>query len=424
MIIEKKEKLVPALRFQAFQGEWETVRYGSIYTFYSTNSFSRDNLNYNKGIVKNIHYGDIHTKFQTMFDIQKELVPFVNEDVNINRIASENYCKEKDLVIADASEDYADIGKSIEVVNLNNEQVIAGLHTFLARPNKRNLASGFGGYLMQSWFVRKQIMTIAQGTKVLGLSTKRVAKILLIIPTLSEQQKIANFLSSVDKKIEQLRQKVRLLEDYKKGVMQQIFSQQIRFKDEDGKAFPDWEYVKLGELTYKVGKKNKDNIQYPIYSINNQEGFLPQSEQFEGMDSNDRGYDISLYKIIKKETFAYNPARINVGSIGFSGQLDNIIISSLYVCFKTKERLEDNYLSKFLDTFEFNKSVLRNVEGGVRQYLFYDNFSNIKIPLPSNKEQIEIANFLDCIDKKIKQNQLKVSQAQQFKKGLLQQLFV
>ncbi|WMX15920.1 restriction endonuclease subunit S [Aureispira sp. CCB-E] len=421
---DKKKKLVPALRFSEFEGEWEDIKYGNIYTFYSTNSFSRDNLNYEKGIVKNIHYGDIHTKFQTMFDIEKELVPFVNEDINISKIASDNYCKEKDLVIADASEDYADIGKSIEIINLNKERVIAGLHTFLARPNKRDLASGFGGYLMQSWAIRKQIMTIAQGTKVLGLSTKRVVNVLLTIPTLPEQQKIANFLSSVDKKIEQLRQKVSLLEDYKKGVMQQIFSQQIRFKDDNGEAFADWEYIKLGKLTYKVGKKNKENIQYPIYSINNQEGFLPQSEQFEGMDSNDRGYDISLYKIIKKGTFAYNPARINVGSIGFSGELDNVIISSLYVCFKTKENLEDAYLLKFLDTFDFNKGVLRNVEGGVRQYLFYDNFSSIKIPLPSNKEQLRIADFLNSIDEKIKQNQIKVKQAQQFKKGLLQQLFV
>ena len=98
----------------------------------------------------------------------------------------------------------------------------------------------------------------------------------------------------------------------------------------------DWAIKKLGELTFKVGEKNKAGIKYPIYSINNKEGFLPQSDQFEGMDSNDRGYDITLYKMIERNTFAYNPARINVGSIGYSGELHDIIISSLYVCFKTK----------------------------------------------------------------------------------------
>lgn len=210
-----------------------------------------------------------------------------------------------------------------------------------------------------------------------------------------------------------------LLLQYKKGVIQKIFSQAVRFKQENGMDFPMWEKKKLGELTYKTGKKNKDNIKYPIYSINNKEGFLPQSDQFDGMDSNSRGYDISLYKIIEKNTFAYNPARINVGSIGHSGELENVIISSLYVCFKTTDELEDSFLLQFLKTNEFNKSVLKNVEGGVRDYLFYENFSNIKIQLPSNKEQIRIANFLSAIDRKIEYCQMQYEKAESWHKGLL-----
>jgi type I restriction enzyme, S subunit len=117
--------------------------------------------------------------------------------------------------------------------------------------------------------------------------------------------------------------------------MQKIFIQELRFKADDGSEFPEWEEKTLGEITYKVDKKNKHKEQLPIYSISNQNGFVPQSEQFEGLDSNDRGYDISLYKIVEKETFAYNPARINVGSIGYSGkEIDRVIISSLYVCSK------------------------------------------------------------------------------------------
>ena len=105
--------LVPTLRFQEFSDEWEIKLYNEIYSFYSTNSFSRDNLNYVKGKVKNIHYGDIHTKFSTLFDLTKERVPFINEKVDILKIKEENYCKEGDLLIADASEDYADIGKQL-----------------------------------------------------------------------------------------------------------------------------------------------------------------------------------------------------------------------------------------------------------------------------------------------------------------------
>jgi type I restriction enzyme S subunit len=264
----------------------------------------------------------------------------------------------------------------------------------------------------------------AVGSTVKSLRLPMFQKMDIISPCLKEQQKIANFLTVIDNQIQTLEKKKNLLEQYKKGVMQKIFKQELRFKDKTGNVFPEWSKKKLGDLTYKVGKKNKDNIQYPIYSINNQEGFRPQSEQFDGLDSNDRGYDISLYKIVHKETFAYNPARINVGSIGYSYDLDEVIVSSLYVCFKTDKELEDLYLLAYLDTDRFNKDILRYQEGGVRQYLFYDNFSQIKIPLPSNEEQIKIANFLLVIDENIDLVNTKIEHTKSYKKGLLQQMFV
>lgn len=269
-----------------------------------------------------------------------------------------------------------------------------------------------------------EVMNRCTGTSYPAINSSGLATILVKVPTKSEQQKIADFLTQIDNKINQLSQKKQLLERYKKGVMQQIFNQEIRFTDDDGGEFPDWSFKKLGELTYKVDKKNKDSIKYPIYSINNKEGFLPQSDQFEGVDSHDRGYDISLYKIITKNTFAYNPARINVGSIGFSGELENIIVSSLYVCFKTKELLENSYLLHYLKSFDFNKSVIRNSEGGVREYLFFENFSKIKITLPSPEEQTKIANFLTALDEKIALVEKQLQGTKQYKKGLLQQLFV
>ena len=131
-----------------------------------------------------------------------------------------------------------------------------------------------------------------------------------------------------------------------------------------------------------------------------------------------------MYKIIQPKTFAYNPARINVGSIGYSGTLNDIIISSLYVCFQTTEELDDEYLLQFLSTYNFNKSVLRNVEGGVRDYLFYDNFSHIKIPLPSIGEQKVISKYLSIIDNKIEFQNSQIARTQQFKKGLLQKMFI
>lgn len=215
------------LRFKDEQGKaypkWEEKLYEDIFTFYTTNSLSREKLNYDNGSVKNIHYGDIHTKFKTLFDLTRESVPFINDDVDLSKVKAENYCQEGDLVIADASEDYADIGKSIELVNLNKQKVVAGLHTFLARPAKSKTYKGFSGYLVQAPYVRKQIMTIAQGTKVLSLSPSRLGKVKLQIPSINEQQKIASFLSSIDTKIESVSAQIEGTKGYKKGLLQQMF---------------------------------------------------------------------------------------------------------------------------------------------------------------------------------------------------------
>lgn len=215
------------IRFKEDDGqvfpEWEKKKFVEIYSFKNTNSFSRENLNYENGTVKNIHYGDIHTKFDTLLDITKEDIPYVNEDLPVYKISAQNYCKEGDLVFADASEDLADVGKSIELVNLNNETVLSGLHTILARPDLSKIAIGFGGYLMKSNDIRKQIMKEAQGSKVSSISATKLSCIQLNIPVPEEQSKIANFLSAIDDKINQTQIQIAKAEVWKKGLMQQMF---------------------------------------------------------------------------------------------------------------------------------------------------------------------------------------------------------
>jgi type I restriction enzyme S subunit len=215
------------LRFKDENGKaypkWEEKLYEDIFSFYTTNSFSRENLNYETGEVKNIHYGDIHTKFSSRFEVSEEIVPYINANVDLSKVKEENYCQEGDLVIADASEDYADIGKTIELIKLNKEKVVAGLHTFLARPNKTKMHKGFSGYLVQAPYVRKQVMTIAQGTKVLSLSPGRLGKVKLKVPCLEEQQKIASYISALDTKIESVATQITQTQTFKKGLLQQMF---------------------------------------------------------------------------------------------------------------------------------------------------------------------------------------------------------
>ena len=241
----------------------------------------------------------------------------------------------------------------------------------------------------------------------------------LLIPSFSEQKTVSTFLSLIESRIQTQKKIIEDLQLTKKEISFKLFKKGFNSLESKKENFQ-----KLGDLTYIVNKKNKENLKLPVYSINNKKGFISQSEQFEGIDSDERGYDISLYKIIDKETFAYNPARINVGSIGYSGNLENIIISSLYVCFKTIDKVNDEFLFQYLRTDIFRKEVLRNVEGGVRDYLFYENFSRIKINLPDLKEQVKIANFLSKFDEKINLESELLTQYENQKKYLLQNLFV
>lgn len=221
---------VPKVRFPEFEsdGEWLEMKLGKVYYFLVTNSFSRDKLNFENGEVKNIHYGDIHTKFSTLFDIGRESVPYINSEVSIEKIREECYCVEGDIIFADASEDLSDVGKSIEIVNLHGEKLVSGLHTLMARQIERKLEIGFGGYLFKSNWVRQQIQREAQGAKVLGISAGRILNIKISFPqNLKEQQKIASCLSAVDELITYQQEKITQLQQHKKGLMQGLFPKNL-----------------------------------------------------------------------------------------------------------------------------------------------------------------------------------------------------
>ncbi|MBD1259816.1 restriction endonuclease subunit S [Maribacter polysiphoniae] len=418
-----KEKL-PQLRFSEFENGWIPMKYDEIYSFYSTNSLSRDKLNYESGQVKNIHYGDIHTKFDTLFDISKEIVPFVNDDIIISNIPSENYCQEGDLLIADASEDYKGVGKTIEIVNLDNEKVLAGLHTFLARPNKHNMAYGFAGFMLQSWGVREQVMKIAQGTKVLGLAKSRLAKIKLNIPSFPEQQKIASFLTAVDKKITQLNKKKVLLEQYKKGVMQRLFCQEVRFKDDDGKHYPEWKEKRLKEfiLDFIVPMRDKPKDltgEIPWCRIEDFDGkFLSKSKTNQGVTE-------KVVRQMNLKVYPVNTLLVSCSAnLGFCAIVKKELITNqtFIGLFPDLNRINVDFLYHMMKLSSRRLNVLSS--GTTISYLSRKQFENFEIPYPCIKEQNKIASYLSAIDDKINQVDSQIEKTIAFKKGLLQQMFV
>ena len=222
----KPSHVMPKLRFPEFRDNpsWSAPQFADLYDFKRTNTLSRDKLNYETGTIRNIHYGDIHTKFRPLFRVGDEYVPYVNADASANGFDDDAFCEEGDIVLADASEDLDDVGKAIEVVSLDGERVVAGTHTILATRRGSVPVIGFGGQLFQSAVVRSGIKREAQGAKVYGISANRISAVPIPIPpTVAEQAKIADCLGSLDDLIAAGGRKLEALRQHKQGLMQQLF---------------------------------------------------------------------------------------------------------------------------------------------------------------------------------------------------------
>ncbi|MDN0122386.1 restriction endonuclease subunit S [Yersinia aleksiciae] len=427
---QQKIGLMPKLRFPQFResSEWEADAFCEIYDFKVTNSFSRDMLTYKSGSVKNIHYGDIHTKFSTLFNIKDEHVPFINSSVSLDKIKQDCYCVEGDIIFADASEDLADIGKSIELVNLNNERLLSGLHTILARQRQKKIAIGFGGYLFKSQRIRKQIQKESQGTKVLGLSVGRLAGIEIAYPSdQKEQQKIANCLSSIDELITAQSQKIETLKEHKKGLMQQLFPAEgetipkLRFPEFQGRE--KWQEKSLNQISNSIFDGTHQTPTYteegiPFFSVENivsrkLNKFISRKDYLAATSRNkpEKG-DLLITRI---------------GNIGFTSIVDWDYEFSIYVTLavvKSSGQFDSYYLHGFMQSERYQTEIRsKSLLNAVPCKINMDELRKTIVLLPSAKEQQKIANCLSSIDELITAQSQKIETLKEHKKGLMQQLF-
>lgn len=399
----------PKLRFKEFKDEWKQIDLSNTFTFYSTNSLSRADL-VDSGSIKNIHYGDIHQRFHNLLDIAIENIPYIKLDSKINIDNCENYCQDGDLIFADASEDYDGIGKAVEIINIGNNKVVSGLHTIWARDINNIMINGFKGYLFNTPIIHNQIRVLANGFKVYGISKNNICDLDVKIPSKNEQEKIAILFSLLDKKIELQKRKIEALKIYKTGLIQRIYNHDYNNK------------IKMRDLIIQKSIRNTTNEVKNVYSVSNKEGFILQTEQFK--DRVVASEDTQNYKIVEKNDFAYNPARINVGSIARMKQNVKGIISPMYICFKCNEKIIPEYLEYFFESYKFIYEMNKRIEGSVRMCLTYESIINIPIELPDIKEQKEISNVLNDIDNKINKEENKYNALNKLKTGLLQKMFI
>ena len=218
-----QQLLTGKTRLPGFNGEWESVSLGSHVTFLKTGSNSRAELT-DEGSIRYLHYGDIHTTDQVYLDAGVTSMPFLPEESArpLERL------RKGDLVLVDASEDLAGVGKSVEISGVSDVEIVAGLHTIAARFDETVIADGFKAYLQFCPAFRDQLKRLAAGTKVLATNRSHISSVEIRLPTIKEQSAIANVLSDMDTEIAALERQHAKTRSIKQGMMQQLLTGKVR----------------------------------------------------------------------------------------------------------------------------------------------------------------------------------------------------
>ena len=352
---------VPTLRFKEFSGEWEKIRLGNIieeiknytsdFNKYPLYSFTIEN-----GVTPKTD------RYERNFLVTKDgdtfkIVPpnsFVMNPMNL-RFGAINYSKVKIPVSVSG---YYNI---FEIENgKNNEFWSAYFLTKTAINLYNSVATGS--------LIEKKRVHFSQ-----------FIQLSFFVPSDVEKQKITRFLQLIENRIAVQNKIISDLKVLKKELCNKVFGK--------GSA------VRLGDFIEEVTTRNKSNSCENVLSVSNKMGFIKQSEQFE--DRTVASENKSNYKVVTEGCFAYNPARINVGSIALLSTYKIGIISPMYVCFKTKSNLASEYLNFYYQSGFFYKELQKKLEGSVRQCLTYENMSEILIPYVGIEEQKAIAAILN-----------------------------
>ena len=271
---------------------------------------------------------------------------------------------------------------------------------------KKGINNEFLYYLAQTQ--KRHFIKYASGSTFLEISNSEIKKTKCAVPSIEEQTEIATFLSAIDRKIEVQNKIISDLKVLKKELCNKVFGK--------GSA------VRLGDFIEEVTTRNKSNNCENVLSVSNKMGFIKQSEQFE--DRTVASENKSNYKVVTEGCFAYNPARINVGSIALLSTYKIGIISPMYVCFKTKSALDSEYLNFYYQSGFFYKELQKKLEGSVRQCLTYENMSEILIPYVGIEKQKAIATALNKFATLIANEEKYLKSLQKQKSYFLSAMFI
>ena len=396
---------VPNLRFPEFQGEWEMIKVSDLLDFYSTNSLSWEQLDYNNGKIKNLHYGLIHKGLPTMVDVAYDSLPYIKEEFMLK---SFTLLKEGDVAFADASEDTNDVAKAIEAVNCNNQQIVSGLHTIHGRDNSNRTVIGYKGYAFASDSFHKQIRRIAQGTKVFSISVRNFDEVYIGIPSKEEQTKISKLLTAIDKRIATQNKIIEDLKKLKSAIIEKLYSK-IQGKE-----------YSYGQLFEVINERNKQMEYSNILAASQEKGMVNRDDL--NLDIQFERSNIDIYKIVRKGDYVIH-LRSFQGGFAFSNMTG--VCSPAYTILRPSTLLEYGYLSYYFKSYRFIKSLII-VTYGIRdgRSISVEEWLNLKISIPSKEHQLHILKVLRSFDLKIENEETYASCLSNQKQYLLRQMFI
>lgn len=406
-----ENKAVPNIRFKSFENYWVKIKVSNLGNkFTGGGTPSKKNKSYWSGSIPWFQSSDLILNNVLKISIKKRITCKAIDESSTKLVS-----KDSIAIVTRVG-----VGKLVLIpYKYTTSQDFISISEIIY--NKK-----FVLYLLYYVLNYSRRLGTKQGTSIKGITKNYFLTTEVVLPKNSfEQQKIGDFFTKLDKLLDLQQQKIDKLELLKKALLQKLFSKhdakipELRFK-----GFEDnWIIYSFSGLLIKNSSKNKNLEVENIESISNKNGFTKQSEQFDGYRV--ASLDLSNYYVIKGNQFAYNPSRINVGSIAYKrkGEEDSII-SPLYVSFSTKNNINDAFLWYWFRTSSFKKQRIQFSEGGVRDTLPFENLKKMRIKLPRLNEQQKIGSLLSKVDQLIELENKKLQNSQQAKKCLLQNMFV
>lgn len=393
----------PPLRFPEFIGEWEKDKLSIIGEYIGGGTPDTSVQEYWEGNIPWISSSDIIENDIHNINIQK----YITEEA-IKNSATKKIPAYSLIIVSRVGVGKFAINKNIICTSQDFTNIVI---------DTKNFNADFSAYTLYKNI--DILYNISQGTSIKGFTIVDLKKTELSFPTLPEQTKIATFLTAVDEKLQALKKKKSLLEQYKKGVMQKLFSRELRFKDENGKEFAEWE-VKNGNLIFESVSNKNHNSDLPILAITQEYGAIPRDLIDYSVSVTDKS--IESYKVVQVGDYIIS-LRSFQGGIEYSEYKG--ICSPAYIILRPTIPINNIFFKCYFKTENYIKELQKNLEG-IRdgKMISYKYFSDIKLPYPSITEQTLIANFLTAIDNKINHTNTQIQNTEQWKKGLLQKMFV